>query len=103
MYSWSHSTRRCIFSSVSVSPRQPGDARLHFVTQHVAFDHLAVLLVVSGGVWPRTDQRHAAADDVDELRQLVETGPAEHGAEARDARIALLCLSDAVAVFADGH
>ncbi len=43
-----NSTRFSIFSSVSVSPRQPlicsaGNARFHFVAQHVAFNELAIL------------------------------------------------------------
>src|SRR5438034_9073410 len=36
----------------------------------------------------RTDDRHVAADDVPELRQLVERQPAQDASRARDARIA---------------
>ena len=37
---------------------------------------------------PRADQRHLAAQHVDEVRQLVERGAAQERADARDARVA---------------
>ena len=37
---------------------------------------------------PRTDERHLAADDVPQLRQLVELRPPQEPAEPRDPRVA---------------
>ena len=46
--------------------------------------------------WQRgPTKRHVAPDHVDELRQLVDIGPPEEGAEPRDARIAGPDLVDA--------
>ena len=37
-----------------------------------------------GNAWPRADERHVAAQDVDQLRQLVETRLAQPVTERRD-------------------
>ena len=39
--------------------------------------------------WARADQAHLAAQDVEQLRQLVQAGAPEEAADRRDARIAL--------------
>ena len=39
---------------------------------------------------PRADQRHLAAQHVDEVRQLVDRGAAQERADARDPRVALV-------------
>lgn len=49
----------------------------------------AVALDFFGDNWARADEAHVAADDVPELRQLVEAGLAQEGAELRDARVVL--------------
>ena len=36
---------------------------------------------------PRADEAHLAAQDVEQLRQLVERGAAQEPADARDARV----------------
>ena len=51
----------------------------------------------------RPDDTHAALQDVEELRQLVERGPAQEGAEAGDARIGPRRLRYVVAVVLDRH
>ena len=46
-----------------------------------------VALDVVGMLRPRADQAHLALDHVEQLRQLVELGPAQEAADARDPRI----------------
>jgi hypothetical protein len=66
-----------------VDLRPAGDAGQHCVTpplfHRVARD-------VSHQQRPRTDEAHLAAKDVDELRQLVETGPADEPGEPGNRR-----------------
>lgn len=50
---------------------------------------VAVALDLFGDDGPWSDEAHVAADDVPELRQLVEAGLAEEGAELGDARVVL--------------
>lgn len=50
---------------------------------------VTVALDFGGNDGTRADEAHIAADDVPELRQLVEAGLAQEGAELRDARIVL--------------
>lgn len=83
--------------------RPAGNAGLDLVAQHVAADQLAVLLVVRHRMRPRPDHRHRALQHIEELRQLIERGLAQKGAERRDAGIVLLRLDDLVAVVADRH
>jgi hypothetical protein len=64
-----------------------GDARLDLVPDHVGLDDLPVLLVVRDRVRARPDDAHAALQDVEELRQLVERVAAQEGAEGRHPRI----------------
>ena len=53
---------------------------------------------------PRPDQAHVAADDVPELRQLVERGAAEEAAGARDPAVALVDrVAGALLLGADDH
>ena len=50
---------------------------------------VAVALDFLGDDWAWADEAHVAADDVPELRQLVEAGLPEEGAEFGDARVVL--------------
>src|SRR2546428_780411 len=50
----------------------PGDAGPHRRTERVERDLLCEQRDVRGGMRPRADEVHVAAQDVDELRQLVE-------------------------------
>jgi hypothetical protein len=50
-------------------------------------EQAAVLNVVRKRVWPRSDERHVSPQHIDELRQLIDTGPAQPSANARQAMI----------------
>src|SRR5207245_3766549 len=69
----------------AVDLRPARDAGLHLqparLPRRVALDLVAQRR-------PRADQRHLAAQDVPELRQLVEGEPAQHAPDSRDARLA---------------
>jgi hypothetical protein len=56
-------------------------------------DNPPVLLRDQG---PRADEAHLAAQDVDQLRQLVDRGPAQKAADARDPRVLADLEHDAV-------
>ena len=66
---------------------QPVRPALHLVAQHVARDLAAELLDEDRPLGTRPDEAHVAAQHVPELRQLVEAGAAQEGAEARAARV----------------
>ena len=55
------------------------------------------------GVRPRADERHAAAEHVEQLRQFVERGLAQDAADGGDAVVVLGGLLHDGAVFADAH
>src|ERR1700759_5811786 len=78
------------FSSPSVDLRPAGDARFHamaggVVSHRVLIEHVAGLC--GGRVGPRPDDRHVAAQDVEELRELVEARPPQETPQPRDASI----------------
>src|SRR6187431_2142416 len=61
------------------------------------------LVDVSRVLWPRTDQRHVAADDVPELRELVKLRSSQCAAETRHPSIARRRDAGARAAGADPH
>ena len=63
----------------------------------------AVVAIVSERVRTRTDQRHVAEQNVEELRQLIDTGGPQYRAEPADAWIMLCRLGHVVAVFHHRH
>ena len=64
---------------------QPGDARLG--VEHAPAVPRLVLLDLVGERRPRSDERHLAAQDVPELRQLVEARLAQEPPDRRDPRV----------------
>src|SRR5512147_2453558 len=80
----------------AVDLRPAGDTRLHFVPPMIAADQLRVLLVVFDRVRSRTDHRHVAPEDVEQLREFVEARNAKDSADARDARVVLPSLRHAI-------
>ena len=66
-------------------------------------DERPVRLVERHGVRAWADDAHAALQHVAELRQLVERGAAQEGADARDARIAARGLRHHGAVLLHAH
>ncbi|MNE26261.1 hypothetical protein D3C80_1196190 [compost metagenome] len=59
---------------------------------HVGLDQVLVVLVVRKSMRTRADDGHAALQHVEELRQLIETGPTQKGTDAGDTRILALSL-----------
>src|SRR5690606_38425828 len=86
----------------TVDLRPPRDPGTHFVTEHVAVDELAILLIVRDRVRPRADEAHAPEQHVEQLRQLIERCLPQEAPERRDARIVAPRLRNAV-VLADRH
>src|SRR5581483_11571633 len=68
--------------------RPAGDARADEMPLGVARMLLLELLHENRPLGARTDHRHVAAQDVEELRQLVERGAADEFADLRHARVA---------------
>src|SRR5207302_5842686 len=78
-----------------------GEARLHVEASALP---RRVLVDLVAKRWSRADQAHVAADDVPELRQLVEREPAEGAARSRDARVAAVDgVARALLLGADDH
>ena len=65
------------------------DARLHAVPLVVAVDALLEVLDELRALGSRPDDAHLAAEDVEELRQLVDRRRAQERADARSAVVAL--------------
>jgi hypothetical protein len=103
LYTGGHLLHGFGLAPVAVDLGPAGDAGLDLVAQHVAGDELAVELVVGDGVGAGADDAHAALEDVDELRQFVQGGLAQEGADGGEAAVALPGLGDVVAVLAHGH
>src|SRR5690349_12064140 len=61
----------------AVDLRPAGDPRLDLVAEHVAGHTAPELLDEARTLGTRTDEAHLASEHVDELRQLVETGPSQ--------------------------
>src|SRR6478609_10299751 len=66
-------------------------------------DQPAKLDVVCKRMRPGSDERHVTTQDIDELRQLVHTGPAQPTAHARQAVIIWSGLDDRRAIFHHTH
>ena len=91
------------FAAPAVDLGPARDAGFHLVPEHVAANEFTVLLIMRHGVRSRANERHGSPQDVDELRQFIEGGAAQEGAEAGDARIVLLRLHDFCAVLLYMH
>ena len=66
---------------------EAGDAGLDVVAVGVLGILLGELLDEVRALGARTDEAHVAVEDVPDLRQFVEAGGADEGADARDARV----------------
>src|SRR5688572_4858388 len=72
--------------------RQPGpDEHAQFVARNLPDDHVGLDPAdensLALGLRARTDEAHLAEEDVPELRQLIESGPAQKPADRRHPRI----------------
>src|SRR5947209_12482171 len=94
-----HFFERCRFSAQPVHLCPAGYSGLHRITQCVIFNSSGEILVVGACMRTRAHQGHLAANNVYELRQLVDTGATEKTSDARYARVRLCYLRDAVAIF----
>ena len=72
-----HLVQRVGLAAQTVDLCPAGDARLDLVAAEIAVDHRRVLLVEGNRVRSRPDDRHLAAEHIDELRQLVKRQPAQ--------------------------
>src|SRR5262249_46075389 len=91
------------FAAKPVHLSPPRNARLDLVAQHVAAHELAVLLVVRHRMRARSNEAHAACQDVEELRKLVERAAPQECAHACYTRVVTLRLGDLLPVFAHGQ
>ena len=83
--------------------RPTGNPGLDVMPVHVIVDEFAVFIIVHDGVRARSDQRHGAGQNIDELRQLVNTAGAQQTAEPRYPGIIALRLPNRAAVFQNRH
>src|SRR5262245_51876372 len=58
----------------------------------IPVDQQSIFFIVGGGVRARTDEGHVAAQDVEQLGQLIEARPAKESAESRDSGVVALGL-----------
>jgi len=69
----------------------------------IDFQHTGKFFVMDKGMRARPNERHFSANDVENLRQLIQAGAAQDAADARDARIALHRLAHVGAVLHHRH
>src|SRR5437762_4232479 len=70
--------------------RIASDARLHAVPSGIAADRFVIKAVADhhfGTMGPRSYQRHAPLQNIEQLRQLVDAEPAQDSARRSDALI----------------
>ena len=79
------------------------DARFHLASQRVAVDDLAELDIVLKRVRTRSDERHLASNDIEQLGKFIEARLPETASHLRDARIAAGCLNDRSVILGDCH
>ena len=84
-----HFLQRVGFAAPAVNLRPAGNARFHFMAQHVAFNELAILFVMRHRMRTRTDNRHPPGQHIDKLRQFIQRGAAQKIPHFGDARIVL--------------
>lgn len=93
--------RRVTTGPIDLSPS--GNAGFHRLATIIVVDELAVILVMGEGVRARPDQRHVALENIDELRQLVDAGPAKPAADPRHPAVVALRLLNDASVLHDFH
>src|SRR6185437_5825533 len=64
-------------ASETVDLGPAGDAGRHIEAARVGGDLTSEFVVMRERMWPRTDNRHLASQDVEELRQLIKVAPAQ--------------------------
>src|SRR4029077_20880733 len=67
------------------------DAGLHAMALHIIWDLLRQLRYEFGTFGPWADEAHVAAQDIEDLRQLIDAQLADDRAHARHAWIGVLC------------
>ena len=85
-------------AAVAIDLGPAGDSGLDLVSNHITFYEVAVDFVVRYGMRAGADDAHAPLQHIEELGQLIERVPAQEGADAGNAGIALLRLADGVAI-----
>jgi hypothetical protein len=63
------------------------------LAERIISDKLIKVIVVSDRVRPWSYQRHAAAQNVEQLRQFVDAGPSKPSADAGNPIIGRACLN----------
>src|SRR3954466_1036711 len=86
------------FSTQAIDLCEPGDAGPYLMPNHVAGDQLAIQFVVRNRMRSRADDTHAALQNVDELRQLVQRRLAQKSTQRCHAMIIACGLRDLVTV-----
>ena len=68
----------------TIDLRPTGDSRLHIVTACIQRDRLLEQLIVRERMRARADERHLAAQDVQQLRQFIDIVAAHPAADPGD-------------------
>src|SRR5262249_50188551 len=79
------------FAAQSFDLGPPGDSGFDAMAMQILLDSITIELVARphrDGVRTRTDERHIAAQYIDQLRQFVDAQGAHGTTDARDSRIA---------------
>src|SRR3546814_8628704 len=77
-------------SAIAANLREAGDARFQGVAQPILLRGVPEQFVAGGRpecVRPRSDHAHLAADDGEQLRQLIDAGPTDEVSDSGDAPV----------------
>src|SRR5258708_5197593 len=91
-YSGLHQVNGFGFTAEAIHLSPSRETRFDPMTGKVATNHLRVGLVVVGCVRSRPDERHCSVENVEQLRQFIETESPKDPAENRHARVVSRCL-----------
>src|SRR5262249_2776561 len=83
-----HFIGRVCFATEAVHLCPAGDAGQHPVASEISVYHHCVFFVMDNCMRPWPDEGHGADDDIEELRQLIQTVPSQKASDRGHPRIA---------------
>lgn len=103
LHSFAQSVFSCNFPPKSVDLSPASDPRLNPHSPGIQLVPLCELDVMSNGMRPGPDKRHLSAQDIHELRQLIDIEFPKIAADGGHAGITALSLDDDVAIVQCRH
>ena len=98
-----HFLERIGVAAIAVDLSPAGNAGLDVMATKKRRNQLCKHLVLRGRVWTRPDERHAAGQDIDQLRKLIDIGMAQEASHAGHSWIVSDDRFEIIALLRHGH